>query len=64
MYLAERGNNKIPRTPPPHIISSEEIFPRLSSRTLSQLRTNKSLIIESYLHKYDAKSHPLSLFPL
>ena len=33
---------KILRTPPPHISSSEEILPRLTRRTLSQLRTNKS----------------------
>ena len=27
MHLATRGNNKILRTPPPHISSSEEILP-------------------------------------
>ena len=40
--LATRGIHKILRTPPPHIISSEEIIPRLTRRTLVQLRTNKS----------------------
>ena len=39
-HLATRGNNKILRTPPPHISSSEEIFPRLTPRTLAQLRIN------------------------
>ena len=29
-HLATRGNNKILRTPPPHINSSEEIVPRLT----------------------------------
>ena len=40
-HLATRGNNKILRTPPPHTSSSEEILPRLTRRTLAQLRTNK-----------------------
>ena len=55
-HLATRGNNKILRTPPPHISSSEEILPRLTRRTLTQLGTNKSFF-KSYLHKVDAKSH-------
>ena len=57
-YQATRGNNKILRTPPPHIVigSAEDILPRL---TLAQLRTNKS-----YLHKVYTKSHPSPLFPL
>ena len=58
-HLATRGNNKILRTPPPHISSSEERLPRLTRRTLAQLRTNKS-----YLHKVDAKTHPSPLCPL
>ena len=41
-HLATRGNNKILRTPPPHISSSEERHPRLTRRTLAHLRTNKS----------------------
>ena len=41
-HLATRDNHKILRTPLPHISSSEEILPRLSRRTLAQLRTNKS----------------------
>ena len=61
-HLATRGNNKILRTPSPHISSSEEIIPRLSRRTLAQLRTNRSPFLKSYLHKVDAKTHasPLS----
>ena len=53
-HLVTRGNNKILRTPPPHISSSEEILPCLSRRTLAQLKTNKSPFLKSYLHKVDA----------
>ena len=63
-HLPTRGNNKILRTPPPHICGSEEILPRLTRRTLAQLRTNKSSFLKSYLHKVDAKSHPSPLCPL
>ena len=63
-HLATRGNNKILRTPPPHICSSEEILPRLTRRTLAQPRTNISPFLKSYLHKVDAKSHPSPLCPL
>ena len=38
-HLATRGNNKILRTPPPHISSPEEIFARLTRRTRARLRT-------------------------
>ena len=63
-HLATGGNNKILRTPPPHISSSEERLPRLTRRTLAQLRTNKSPFLKSYLHKVDAKTHPSPLCPL
>ena len=49
-HQATRGNNKILRTPPPHICTSEEILPRLTGRTLAQLITNKSPFLKSYLH--------------
>ena len=62
-HLATRGNNKILRTPPPHISSSEEILPHLTHHTLAQLRTNKSPFLKSYVHKVDAKSHPSPLCP-
>ena len=39
-HLATRGNNKILRTPPSHISSSEERLPRLTRCTLAQLRAN------------------------
>ena len=63
-HQAPRGKNKILCTRPPHISSSEEILPRLSCRTLFQLRTNKSAFLKSYLHKVDVNSHPSLLFPL
>ena len=63
-HLATRGNNKILCTPPPHTSSSEEILPRLTRRTLAQLRTNKSPFLKSYLHKVDAKAHQSPLCPL
>ena len=63
-HLTTRGSNKILCTPPPHISSSEERFPRLTNRTLAKLRTNKSPFLKSYLHKGDAKSHPSPLCPL
>ena len=63
-HLATRGKNKILRTRPTHIISSEEILPRFTRRTLAQFRTNKSSYLKSYLHKVDAKSHPSPLCPL
>ena len=48
-HLAPRGNNKILRTPPPHISSSEEILPRPIPCTLSKLRTNKSAFLKIIL---------------
>ena len=52
------------RTLPPHISSSEEILSRLTRRTLTQLRTNKSPFLKSYLHKVNAKTHLSPLCPL
>ena len=63
MHLATRGNCKILHIPPPHFSRSKEILPRMTRRTLAQLRTNKSHVIKSYLHKFDAKSHQSPLFP-
>ena len=54
-HLATRGNNKILRTPQPHISRSEERLPRLTRHTLSQRRTYKSPFLKSYVHKVDAK---------
>ena len=62
-HPATRGNNKILHRPT-HISSSEERLPRLTRRTLAQLRTNKSPFLKSYLHEVDAKTHPSPLCPL
>ena len=59
MHLATRGNNKILRTPPPHISGPERKLPLITRCTLAQLRTNKS-----YLHKVDANSHTSRLCSL
>ena len=63
-HIATRGNNKLLRTPPLHISSSEKILPRLTRRTIAQLRTNKSPFLKSYLHQVNTKSHPSPLFHL
>ena len=45
-HLATRGNTKIVRTPPPHIISYDEILSRLTRRTLAnseQIKLTQSL---------------------
>ena len=64
MHLATRGNNKILCTLPPHISSSEKILPRLTHRTLAQLKINKSPFFQVYLRIGDAKTHPSPLCPL
>ena len=63
-HLSTRCNNKILRTPPSYISSSEERLPRLTRRTFAQLRTSKSPFLQSYLHKVDANSYPSPLCPL
>ena len=63
-HLAARDNNKILRTHPPQVSSTEENLPRHTCRTLAQLRTNKSPFLPSYLHKIDASTHPSPLCPL
>ena len=41
-HLAARDNNKILRTHPPQVSSTEENLSRHTRHTLAQLRTNKS----------------------
>ena len=41
-HLAARDNNKLLRTHPTQVSSTEENLPRHTRRTLAQLRTNKS----------------------
>ena len=61
-HLTKSRDNKILRTPSPHISSSEETLPDTCVAPL--LRTDKSPFPISYLHKVDAKSHPTTLSPL
>ena len=63
-HLATRGNNKILRGPPLHISISEEILPRITRRSIAQIKTNKSPFLKSHLHKVDAKTHPSPLYLL
>ena len=63
-HLAARDNNKILRTHPPQVSSTEENLPWHTRCTLPQLRTNKSPFLLSYLHKIDASTHPSPLCPL
>ena len=63
-HLAARDNNKLLRTHPPQVSSTEENLNRQTRRTLAQLRTNKSPFFLSYLRKIDASTHPSPLFPL
>ena len=53
-HIAAKDNKKILKTHPPQVSSTEENLPRHST----QLRTNKSSFILSYLHKIDASTHP------
>ena len=48
----------------PKISPSELSLPREARRTLAQLRTNKSPILISYLHKVDETRYPSPLCPL
>ena len=56
-HLDTRGNNKILRTPLPHISSSEDILHRLTRLTLTQLRTNKSPFLKSYIYTKSTLNH-------
>ena len=63
-HLATNYIFKILSIPLPYIISSEVTLPTITRRTFSQLRTNKSPFLKSYLHKVDANSHPSPLCTL
>ena len=49
MHLAKRGNNKILRTPPPHIGSSEE---RLLASLVAPLPNSEQINLPSSNHTY------------
>src|SRR5579872_3419369 len=56
--------NKILEMQAPAIHHSEETLTRYHRRLLSQLRTNKSPFLLSYLHKINPSEHPSPLCPL
>ena len=53
--------NKILNTLTPDIHNSEQTLTHYMRRTLAQLRTNKSPILHSYLHKISPDTHPSPL---
>ena len=63
-HLMQRNHNKLIHQHAPKISPSELSLPRETRRTLGQLRTNKSPILISYLHKVDETHHPSPLCPL
>ena len=63
-HLMQRNHNKLIHQHAPKISPSELSLPRETRRTLAQLRTNKSPILISYLHKVDETHHPSPLCPL
>ena len=60
----QRNHNKLIHQHAPKISPSELSLPRETRRTLSQLRTNKSPILISYLYKVDETHHPSPRCPL
>ena len=63
-HLNNRPINKLLNRPPPDIDKKEETVPHSTRRKLSQLRTNKSLLLMTYLHKIDPANHPAANCPL
>ena len=51
-------HNKILNTKPPPINPAEQSLPHNIRRIMAQLRTNKSPVLESYLHKITPDTHP------
>ena len=63
-HLSNRPINKLLNRPPPDIDKKEETLPNSTRRKLSQLRTNKSPLLMTYLHKIDPANHPAANCPL
>ena len=64
IHLHGQPINKVLNQPAPSIHKSEEALDHSTRRTLAQLRTNKSPLLLSYLHKIDSGSHPTPGCPL
>jgi hypothetical protein len=63
-YNQKKHINKVINMLAPPINSSECTLPRPTRRTLAQLRTGKSPILQTYLHKIDPKTHTTPNCPL
>ena len=63
-HLNNRPINKLLSRPPPDIDKKEETLPHSTRRKLSQLRTNKSPLLMTYLHKIDPANTPAATCPL
>ena len=63
-YIDSLVNNRIIGIKPPGINPIEETLPRGTRRTLAQLRTNKSPLLNSYLNKINPKTNPSPNYPL
>ena len=63
-HLSNRPINKLLNRPPPDIDKKEETLPHSTRCKLSQLRTNKSPLLMTYLHKIDPANHPAANCPL
>ena len=63
-HLSNRPINRLLNRPPPDIDKKEETLPHSTRRKLSQLRTNKSPLLMTYLHKIDPANHPAANCPL
>ena len=63
-HLNNRPINKLLNRPPPDIDKKEETLPHSTRCKLSQLRTNKSPFLMTYLHKIDPANHPAANCPL
>ena len=63
-HLNNRPINKLLNRPPPDIDKKEETLSHSTRRKLSQLRTNKSPLLMTYLHKIDPVNQPAANCPL
>ena len=63
-YIRGTEPNNLLQDKPPPIHPSEQDLPRHTRRALAQLRTNKSPLLQEYLHKIDPVNHPSSACPL
>ena len=63
-HLNNRLINKLLNRPPPDIDKKEETLPHSTRRKFSQLRTNKSPLLMTYLHKINPANHPAANCPL